>query len=158
MSTKAVSLDTFTKSWIWRFVRFRPPVCWLRFIFLFICGDLKRVPVDTLTNLGAFSYSSNGWHPFTIALKEIDGLHNGFPTTDILSSFYQRFDATDSIGYLPVHHQESWSSIKICYQPPWSGGKTVRSSDDFEHWTGPKSTNDCRMIYDKAVSNTKCKQ
>jgi len=117
-------------------------------MFLFVCGDLRRVPVDTLTNLGAFSYGSNGWNPLTMALKEIDEHHDGFSAIDILSSFYQTYDATDSIGYLPVHHHTYWSSIKTCYQPPWSGGKIVRSSDDFEHWTGPKSKNDCRMIYD----------
>ena len=119
---------------------FAPPLSWFRLTMYILSGQVRKVPVDLLTTIGAFSYSQNGWHPHTAVLRELDKNPVDFISEDsILRDFYTRYTPSVESGFLPVHDDPGWSSTKECYRPPWGGGREVTFSDWFEHWVGPKS-------------------
>ena len=123
------------------------PFAWIWFLLYIATGKVRRVPVTSLTNLGAFSYSQNGWHHFTAALKQIDSDPCISPETSILRPFYDCFRPDTRDGFLPAHANDQWNSTKSCYLPPWGGGKTVNFSDTFEHWTGPKDDESLSFVF-----------
>jgi hypothetical protein len=106
-------------------LRYRPPFCWASFVLLLLTGKIRNVPVASLTNLGAFSFSQDGWHPYTAVLKQIDGDPELRSQDSILREFYNRFVPESRNGFLPIHSKHSWQSTKECYVSPWRG---VRSS------------------------------
>ena len=128
-------------------LRYRRPFCWAWFILLFLTGTIRNVPVASLTNLGAFSFSQDGWHPYTAVLKEIDGDPELHSQDSILREFYNRFIPESRDGFLPIHSDDSWQSTKKCFLPPWRGGKIVDFSEQFEHWTGPKSDESTNFLF-----------
>jgi hypothetical protein len=118
------------------------PFSWAFFVLFRLTGQVKRVPVKLLTTFGAFSYSQDGWHHYTAALKEMDQEPKTNPENSILNTFYHRFSPKPGDSYLPVHDQDYWQSTKACYLPPWGGGRVVTFSNRMEQWTGPKTEDD----------------
>ena len=134
---------------VYAIFRYRWPFSWVWFLLYLVTGKVKRVPVSSLTNLGAFSYSQSGWHPFTAALKQLDRDPGICSRNSILTQFYDRFTGDARNGYLPVHSEDGWQSIQTCYLPPWRGGKKVIFDDTFEHWTGPKSDEAVAFLFNR---------
>ena len=141
------------RSRIYLALRYRPPFSWLRLFLGILKGDIRRVPVASFTNLGAFSYGQDeGWHPYTAVLRQIDADAELSAGGSVLRDFYQQFTPGTESGFLPVHLDDQWRSIKTCYLPPWGGGKIVNHEDWFEHWTGPKSENSTICLFNKLKS------
>ena len=124
------------------------PFSWAFLVLYLLTGQVKRVPVELLTTFGAFSYSQDGWHHYTAALKEMDQDPSAGPENSILRAFYDRFSLQPRDGYLPVHEQDCWQSTKTCYLPPWGGGRVVTFGNRMEQWTGPKTDDDIKFHFD----------
>ena len=137
---------------VYSIFRYRWPFSWVWFLLYLVTGKVRRVPVNSLTNLGAFSYSQTGWHPFNAALKQLDRDPDICPRDSILTQFYDRSNRNTQDGYLPVHSEDGWQSTKTCYLPPWRGGKNVNFDDTFEHWTGPKSEEAVAFLFNRLKS------
>jgi len=126
-----------------------PPASYLLFLIYLATGQIRKVSVDALTNLAAFSFSQDGWHPFTAVLSQLSQDPNGTTASSTLKKFYGRFAPQPSEGFLPVHRDKSWKSPRECYIPPWGGGKVVTCSETFEHWTGPKSNESIVLLLER---------
>ena len=108
------------------------PISCAFFALYLLTGQVKRVPVQLLTTFGAFTYSQDGWHHYTAALKQMDQDPDTSPENSILRAFYDRFSLKPGDGYLPVHANDLWRSTMKGYLPPWGGGRVVTYSDRTE--------------------------
>ena len=123
------------------------PFSWAFFVLYFLTGQVKRVPIRLLTTFGAFSYSQDGWHHYTAALKQLDQDPDISPENSILKAFYDRFCLNPGDDYLPGQANDLWQSTKTGYLPPWGGGRVVTYSDRMEQWTGPKTEDDIKFHF-----------
>lgn len=140
-------VTSFFNNPLYRALRYRRPVCWVRLAVQSLTGKARRMPVSSLVNMAAFSFSQDGWHPYTELLKQIDNNPDLKPETSVLREFYDRFTPETRDGFLPVHADGQWESDMTCYRPPWGGGKDVDCGDEFEHWTGPKSAEAVESLF-----------